>query len=127
MAMLKHLMTVKTLLRELPAVLDKQQQINQAGQLVADYLYNGGNPDLLLAMMGNVLLREDRNFHSIQMIEAAFRQYSLLPSSEDHAGIERVNILVGGSSIFSCAFTYNAHTRKNLPDSQSTLSWRTFI
>jgi hypothetical protein len=24
------------------------------------------------------LLREDRNFHSIQMIEAAFRQYSIL-------------------------------------------------
>ena len=89
--------SVKTLLRELPAVLDKQQQINQAGQLVADYLYNGGNPDLLLAMMGNVLLREDRNFHSIQMVEAAFRQYSLLPSSEDHAGIERVNILVAAA------------------------------
>jgi nitrite reductase/ring-hydroxylating ferredoxin subunit len=89
--------SVKTLLRELPAVLDKQQQINQAGQLVADYIYNGGNPDLLLAMMGNVLLREDRNFHSIQMVEAAFRQYSLLPSSEDHADIERVNILVAAA------------------------------
>jgi hypothetical protein len=33
----------KTSLKELSAVLDKQQQINQAGQLVADYIYNGGN------------------------------------------------------------------------------------
>ena len=71
---------VKTLLKELPEFLDKQQQINQSGQLVADYLYNGGNPSHLLATIGNALLREDRNFHSIQMIEAAFKQYSLLSS-----------------------------------------------
>jgi hypothetical protein len=61
--------------------------------LVADYIYNGGNPNLLLAAMGNLLLREDRNFHSIQMLEAAFRQYSLKPS-EDNADNEHVNILV---------------------------------
>jgi nitrite reductase/ring-hydroxylating ferredoxin subunit len=79
------------LLKDLPSLLDKQQQVNQAGQLVVDYLYNNGNPDRLLAAMGNVLLREDRNFHSIQMIEAAFRQYSLLPV-EDAAA--RRNILI---------------------------------
>jgi hypothetical protein len=62
------------LLNELPSVLDKQQQTNQAGQLVADYLYGGGNLDLLLTTLGSLLLREDRNFHSIQMMEAAFRQ-----------------------------------------------------
>ena len=28
------------LLKELPSLLDKQQQVNQAGQLVVDYLYN---------------------------------------------------------------------------------------
>jgi nitrite reductase/ring-hydroxylating ferredoxin subunit len=82
------------LLKELPSLLDKQQQVNQAGQLVVDYLYNGGNPDRLLAAMGNVLLREDRNFHSIQMIEAAFRQYSLL-SVEDAAA--RKNILIAAA------------------------------
>lgn len=86
----------KTSLKELSAVLDKQQQINQAGQLVADYIYNGGNPNLLLAAMGNLLLREDRNFHSIQMLEAAFRQYSLKPS-EDNADNEHVNILVAAA------------------------------
>jgi nitrite reductase/ring-hydroxylating ferredoxin subunit len=86
----------KTLLKELSAVLDKQQQINQAGQLVADYIYNGGNPNLLLAAMGNLLLREDRNFHSIQMFEAAFRQYSII-FSEDNADNEHVNILIAAA------------------------------
>ncbi|MDW0315172.1 MAG: Rieske (2Fe-2S) protein [Nitrososphaeraceae archaeon] len=72
------------LLKDLPSVLDKQQQVNQAGQLVADYLYIGGNPDRLLAEIGKALLREDRNFHSIQMVEGIFRQYSLISNDEDN-------------------------------------------
>jgi nitrite reductase/ring-hydroxylating ferredoxin subunit len=70
------------LLKELLSLLDKQQQVNQVGQLVVDYLYNNGKPDRLLAAIGKALLREDRNFHSIQMIEAAFRQYSFLSAND---------------------------------------------
>jgi len=73
------------LLQELPRLLDRQQQVNQAGKLVAQYLYSGGNPDHVLAMLGKLLLREDRNFHTIQAVEAAFRQYTLL--RETKAGI----------------------------------------
>jgi hypothetical protein len=46
--------------------------------LVAAYLVSGGRPDRLLAMLGKVLLREDRDFHTIQMVETAFRQFGLL-------------------------------------------------
>lgn len=67
----------EALLAELPALLDRQQQVKAAGDLVARYLYGGGNPDRLLAMLGKLLLREDRSFHAIQEIEAAFRQYAL--------------------------------------------------
>jgi nitrite reductase/ring-hydroxylating ferredoxin subunit len=73
------------LLHQLPELLDRQQQVNEAGSLVARYLYSGGNPDRLLALLGKLLLREDRSFHVIQEIEAAFRQYSLLGTTE--AGI----------------------------------------
>ncbi|MFZ0514852.1 MAG: hypothetical protein WAM14_24835 [Candidatus Nitrosopolaris sp.] len=59
------------MLEELAELLDKQQRVNEAGQLVTDYLYTGGNPHKLMCILGNLLLREDRNFHSIQMIEAA--------------------------------------------------------
>jgi hypothetical protein len=70
---------------ELLSLLDKQQQVNQAGQLVVDHFYNNnGNQDQLLTAIGKALLREDRNFHSIQMIEAAFRQYSLLSTGRDN-------------------------------------------
>jgi len=91
---------VRILLNKLPEVLDKQQQINQAGQLVSDYLYMGGNLDLLLALVGNLLVREDRNFHSIQMVEAAFKQLiCLLPSIKDSDDVdsECVNILVAAA------------------------------
>lgn len=65
------------LLAALPGLLDRQQQVNEAGALVGHYLYAGGDPDRLLTMLGRLLLREDRDFHTIQMIEAAYRQYAL--------------------------------------------------
>ena len=80
------------LLHELPELLDRQQQVSQVGELVGSYLYSGGNPKLLLALLGKLLLREDRQFHVIQEIEAAFRQYSQLGHST--AGI---NVLVAAS------------------------------
>ncbi len=70
------------LLRELPNVLDRQQQVNEAGGLVGRYLTGGGDPRPLLATLGGVLLREDRDFHTIQAIEAAVQQYRLLGNTQ---------------------------------------------
>jgi hypothetical protein len=66
------------LLEELPALLDERQRVDAAGELVARYLYGGGEVDRLLALMGRLLLREDRNFHTMQAVEAAFSQHALL-------------------------------------------------
>jgi nitrite reductase/ring-hydroxylating ferredoxin subunit len=66
------------LLAELPALLDERQRVDEAGELVAGYLYGGAEAEKLLALMGGLLLREDRNFHTIQAIEAAFRQHALV-------------------------------------------------
>jgi nitrite reductase/ring-hydroxylating ferredoxin subunit len=64
------------LLIQLPDLLNCQQQVNQTGQLVANYLYSGGCAEKLMAMLLKMMLRENRDFHVIQEIEAAFRQYS---------------------------------------------------
>ena len=66
------------LLSELPALLDERQRVDAAGVLVARHLRGGGNVERLLAVMGGLLLREDRNFHTIQAVEAAYAQHALL-------------------------------------------------
>jgi nitrite reductase/ring-hydroxylating ferredoxin subunit len=70
-------------LDELTALLNRQQQVNEAGALAARYLYGGGEPAKLLATVGRLLLREDRDFHTIQSVEAAFRQFGLLWNAPD--------------------------------------------
>jgi nitrite reductase/ring-hydroxylating ferredoxin subunit len=65
------------LLDGLSALLDRQQQVNEAGELIAAYLAAGGEPRRLHAALGKTLLREDRDFHTIQCAEAAHRQFEL--------------------------------------------------
>jgi nitrite reductase/ring-hydroxylating ferredoxin subunit len=74
------------LLDGLPALLDRQQQVDEAGQLVASYIGAAGDPALLVAALGAALVRENRNFHTIQCIEAAVRQHELLAGT-DEAGL----------------------------------------
>lgn len=77
------------LLEQLPTLLDRQQQVNETGRLLAQYLYSGGKPQRLMAMLGKVMLRENRDFHVIQSLEAAFRLYTKLGDAP-----ERVHVLV---------------------------------
>jgi hypothetical protein len=69
-------------LAEFLPLLDRQQQVNEAGELVA-HLAAGGDDARLLAELGKALAREDRNFHTIQAVEAAFAQHALLRGSPE--------------------------------------------
>jgi nitrite reductase/ring-hydroxylating ferredoxin subunit len=57
-------------------ILDKRQQVKDATEIVVSYIKAGGDEGKFLSVLGKALLREDRNFHSIQMIEATCRQYN---------------------------------------------------
>jgi nitrite reductase/ring-hydroxylating ferredoxin subunit len=70
------------LLTELPPLLDRQQQVDEAAQLVASFLAGGGDPERLVAALGAALVRENRNFHTIQCLEAAATQQRLLPAND---------------------------------------------
>lgn len=61
----------------LQALLNRQAAVQEVASVVAGYLRAGGEASRLLAALGHGLLREDRNFHTIQMMEAAFRQFSI--------------------------------------------------
>ena len=71
------------LLRQLPDILDRRQQVDDAARLVLEYRAGDGSADDLLAALGGALLREDRNFHTIQAVEAATRHFALSTRPDD--------------------------------------------
>src|SRR6185503_19900295 len=73
----------RALLDVLPGLLDRQQQVDEAGQLVASYLGAGGDPARLVAALGAALVRANRNLHTIQCVEAGVRQHELLAGTEE--------------------------------------------
>jgi nitrite reductase/ring-hydroxylating ferredoxin subunit len=94
-----HAATARNALAELPALLDRQQQVEPAADVVAQYLFAGGDSAALLGLLVKLLLREDRDFHTIQTVEAAVRQYTLLRGSDTGAPAspEAVNVLAGAA------------------------------
>ena len=73
------------LLEELPHLFDRQQRVDEAGQLVASFLGADGDPARLIAALGSALVRENRNFHTIQCVEATVRQHEVLSGTDDAA------------------------------------------
>ena len=55
-------------------LLDTQAQADRGGMYIYRYLSLGHPREALLARLGHILLREDAEFHSFQMLEAAFQQ-----------------------------------------------------
>jgi hypothetical protein len=63
-------------LREkLLAVLDRQQQVDEAATIVARYLSLGHAVEPLVATLTRAVVREDADFHTFQMLEAGIKQY----------------------------------------------------
>jgi hypothetical protein len=84
--------------------LDKRQQVNEAAKMVASGLYTQGEKELSVILV-HALLREDRSFHTIQMLEAAFRQKAELQRLQVLDGIKPI------SHVFIAAARYlAAHT-----------------
>lgn len=56
-------------------LLDTQQQVDAAGEMVYHYLTAGYPVDRLYRTLVTALVREDAGFHSFQMVEAAIEQH----------------------------------------------------
>ncbi len=54
---------------------------------MARYLAVGGDEAALLARLGRALLREDRDFHTIQTVEASFAHYRALRGTSEAAHV----------------------------------------
>jgi nitrite reductase/ring-hydroxylating ferredoxin subunit len=62
-------------LEELLELMDRRQQVDEAARWVADYLHAKQDPDALLNTLGHSFLREDAEFHTFQMFEAAVSEH----------------------------------------------------
>jgi hypothetical protein len=81
------------LLVALRDLFDREQQIETAGLVVHRYLSLDHDPAPLIAELGHLLLREDGEFHSYQMLEAGVALHSEL-APEDPAAATRVLVAV---------------------------------
>ena len=70
------------ILDALTTALDREQQVELAGRLAWRYLSPGHDPAGLIARLGHLLLREDGEFHSYQMLEAGIALYTELGSDQ---------------------------------------------
>ncbi len=52
-----------------------RQQVDESAQAVSGYLAGGSAPEGLMATLGRMMLREDADFHSFQIVDAALRQF----------------------------------------------------
>ncbi|MBT5057238.1 MAG: S-adenosylmethionine:tRNA ribosyltransferase-isomerase [Gemmatimonadetes bacterium] len=64
-------------------LLNRQQQVDEAGRLVYDYVAAGHDTTALFGALAESLVREDAEFHSYQMLEAAIRQHAERSDAEE--------------------------------------------
>ncbi|NBD24615.1 Rieske (2Fe-2S) protein [Paenibacillus glycinis] len=106
--------------QELLDLLDQRQQVGPAAQWVTDYVHGGGEPGALLNTLGHALLREDAEFHSFQMYEAAVTEFGHWQAATgEFAAKARETMLL------ACARYLAAHapTARELPHT-AKIAWR---
>jgi nitrite reductase/ring-hydroxylating ferredoxin subunit len=107
---------------ELLSLLDRRQQVEEAAGWVAAYLDSGRDHAALLNTLGHSLLREDAEFHSFQMYEAAVAEYDHWQSLK---GTEALADRAAHTMLIACARYLAAHapTARELPHT-ARIAWR---
>jgi nitrite reductase/ring-hydroxylating ferredoxin subunit len=90
--------------------LDKRHQVNEAAKMVASCLSAQGEKELS-AILVQALLREDRSFHTIQMLEAAFRQKTELQRLQILDGIKPISHVLIAAARYMAAHTPSARAQ----------------
>jgi nitrite reductase/ring-hydroxylating ferredoxin subunit len=83
----------ESLLASLRDLFDREQQVQPAADTVYRYLALGHDPAPLIATLGHLLLREDGEFHSYQMLEAGIALFDEL-APDNPAAANRALIAV---------------------------------
>ncbi|WP_310943262.1 Rieske (2Fe-2S) protein [Paenibacillus doosanensis] len=101
-------------------IMDKRQQVNEAFDWVAGFLQAGGEPSKLINALGHALLREDAEFHSFQMLEAAIAEYERWDSASGESAERAKQTLLFAATRYLAA---HAPTPRDLPRN-AKIAWR---
>jgi nitrite reductase/ring-hydroxylating ferredoxin subunit len=91
--------------------LDKRHQVNEAAKMVATCLSTQQGEKELSEILVHALLREDRSFHTIQMLEAAFRQKTELQRLQVLEGIKSISHILIAAARYLAAHTPSARAQ----------------
>jgi len=106
--------------QELLDLLDLRQQVGPAAQWVMDYIHGGGEPGALINTLGHALLREDAEFHSFQMYEAAVAEYDRWQAAADSFAEKAKETMLLACTRYLAA---HAPTARELPHT-AKIAWR---
>ncbi|XID90426.1 Rieske (2Fe-2S) protein [Paenibacillaceae bacterium WGS1546] len=112
----------EALTEDLLTLLDRRQQVEEAAGWVAAYLDSRRDRAPLLNTLGHCLLREDAEFHSFQMYEAAIAEYEHWYSLR---GTEALADRAANTMLIACARYLAAHapTAREMPHT-ARIAWR---
>jgi nitrite reductase/ring-hydroxylating ferredoxin subunit len=99
--------------------LDKRQQVNEAATMVASSFSRQGEKELSATLV-HALLREDRSFHTIQMLEATFRQKTELQRLQVLDGIKPMSSVLIAAARYLAAHTPTARAQGQIFE----IAWR---
>jgi nitrite reductase/ring-hydroxylating ferredoxin subunit len=91
--------------------LDKRHQVNEAAKMVATCLSTQQGEKELSEILVHALLREDRSFHTIQMLEAAFRQKTELQRLQVLEDIKPISHILIAAARYLAAHTPSARAQ----------------
>ena len=101
-------------------LLDRQQQVAEAGEWLAQYLHQNGDIDALFNTLGHALLREDAEFHSYQMYEAASAEYDRWDTESGPLGAQAKQTMLLALTRYLAA---HSPTARELPHT-ARIAWR---
>ncbi|WP_336245816.1 hypothetical protein [Paenibacillus apiarius] len=100
--------------------MDQRQRVAEAANWVAHYLDQGGDAEPLFNTLGHSLLREDAEFHSFQMIEAAIQEYDHWSNISGTFANQAKRTMILATTRYLAAHAPTAHEQSHI----ARIAWR---
>lgn len=108
--------------KELLDIMNERQQVVDAAEWVSHYIDQNGEPDALFNTLTYALLREDGDFHSFQMLEAALVEYDHWDGDTSEYANQAKSTLLIALTRYLAAHAPSSRNRPHV----ATIAWRLY-